>query len=93
MKEKEDKAKLQLLKYLIGADSREIYNTLKFDKEEKDRALKEEFHAFDASIVPFGLQTKKWRNSGEIQVQYEETRTRWDNINIHHRFENISSQV
>lgn len=29
MKEEEDKAKLQLLKYYIGAGGRDIYNTLK----------------------------------------------------------------
>lgn len=38
---KKDVAKLQLLKYLISADGRDIYSTLKFDKEEKDRTLNE----------------------------------------------------
>lgn len=38
---KKDVAKLPLLKYLISADGRDIYSTLKFDKEEKDRTLNE----------------------------------------------------
>lgn len=38
---KKDVAKLQLLKYLISAEGRDIYSTLKFDKEEKDRTLNE----------------------------------------------------
>ena len=33
-------SKLQLFKYLIGNDGRESYNTLRFEKEEKDRTLK-----------------------------------------------------
>lgn len=33
--------KRQLLKHLICADGRDIYSTLKFDKEEKDRTLNE----------------------------------------------------
>lgn len=52
MKDEEDKAKLQLLKNLIVADGREIYNTLKFDKEEKGRKLKEVLDAFDVYCRP-----------------------------------------
>lgn len=38
---KNDVAKWQLLKYLLSADGRDIYSTLKYDKEEKDRTLNE----------------------------------------------------
>lgn len=38
---KKDVAKIQLLKYLLSADGRDIYSTLKYDKEEKDRTLNE----------------------------------------------------
>lgn len=40
-------SKLQLFKYLIGNDGRESYNTLRFEKEEKDRTLKLALDAFD----------------------------------------------
>ena len=52
LKDEEDKAKLQLLKYLIGADGREIYSTLKIDKEEKDGGLKDVLDAFDTYCRP-----------------------------------------
>ena len=52
LKDEEDKAKLQLLKYLMGADGREIYSTLKIDKEEKDRGLKYVLDAFDTYCSP-----------------------------------------
>lgn len=42
-----DKTKLQLLKHSIG-DGIEIYNTLKIDKEENDRTLKEVLDALNA---------------------------------------------
>lgn len=38
---KKDVAKLQLLKYLLSTDVRDIYSTLKYDKEEKYRTLNE----------------------------------------------------
>ena len=47
LKDEEDKAKLQLLKYLMGADGREINSTLKIDKEEKEIGLKDVLDAFD----------------------------------------------
>ena len=47
LKYEEDKGKLQLLKYLMGADGREIYSTLKIDKEEKEIGLKDVRDAFD----------------------------------------------
>ena len=47
LKYEEDKGKLQLLKYLMGADGREIYSTLKIDKEEKEIGLKDVLDAFD----------------------------------------------
>ena len=47
LKDEEDKPKLQLLKYLMGADGREIYSTLKIDKEEKEIGLKDVLDAFD----------------------------------------------
>ena len=40
-------SKLQLFRYLIGNDGRESYNTLRFEKEEKDRTLKLALDAFD----------------------------------------------
>ena len=47
LKDEEDKGILQLLKYLMGADGREIYSTLKIDKEEKEIGLKDVLDAFD----------------------------------------------
>ena len=59
---KEDEhSKLQLFKYLIGNDGREIYNTLRFEKEEKDRTLK---MALDASTIIVVLRKmKRWNDS------------------------------
>lgn len=48
---KKDVAKLQLLKYLISADGRYIYSTLKFDKEEKDRTLNEVLDDIDDKLL------------------------------------------
>lgn len=48
---KKDVAKLQLLKYLISADGRDIYSTLKFDKEEKDGTLNEVLDDIDELLL------------------------------------------
>lgn len=48
---KKDVAKLQLLKYLLSADGRDIYSTLKYDKEEKDRTLNEVLDDIDDKLL------------------------------------------
>ncbi|XP_062572691.1 uncharacterized protein K02A2.6-like [Saccostrea cucullata] len=76
VKDAEDKAKLQLLKYLIGADGREIYSTLKFEKEEKDRKLKDVLEAFDAYCRPKRNETvERFRFNIRKQEQGETIET------------------
>ncbi|XP_062586506.1 uncharacterized protein LOC134257838 [Saccostrea cucullata] len=76
MKDGEDKAKLQLLKYLIGADGREIYSTLKFEKEEKYRKLKDVIEAFDAYCRPKRNETvERFRFNMRKQKQDETIET------------------
>lgn len=48
---KKDVVKLQLLKYLISVDGRDIYSMLKFDKEEKDRMLNEVLDDIDDQLL------------------------------------------
>lgn len=75
-KGEEDKTKLQLLKYSIGADGIEIYNTLKIDKEENDRTLKEVLDAFNAycryksneTVDGFKYKLKKQKPGEPIQT-------------------------
>ena len=57
----DEPSKFQLLKYLIGNDCREIYNTLRFEKEEKDRILKMALNLFDNYCRP--KKKKLWSDS------------------------------
>jgi hypothetical protein len=52
IKDGEEPDKKLLLKYLISADGREIYSTLKFEKQEKGRTLNEILDAFDSYYRP-----------------------------------------
>ena len=81
---KEDEhSKLQLFKYLIGNDGREIYNTLRFEKEEKDRTLKMALDAFDNYCRPkknetverFRFNTRKQETGETIETYITELKT------------------
>ena len=53
MKDQAETVKIQMLKYLIGSEGREIYVTLKHEKkEEKDRTIKQVLDAFDDYCKP-----------------------------------------
>ncbi|XP_061178377.1 uncharacterized protein K02A2.6-like [Saccostrea echinata] len=79
----EEASKLQLFKYLIGSDGREIYNTLKFEKEEKDRTLKMALEAFDKYCRPkknetverFRFNTRKQEAGETIETYITELKT------------------
>ena len=61
--EKERKVKLCL--YLIGSKGREIYGTMQFETEEKDRTLDELIQSFGEYCDP--KKTRRWRGTSSSQ--------------------------
>lgn len=52
LKDKEELEKVKMFTYLISSEGREIYNTMKWDDEEKDRALATVIGNFDKYCQP-----------------------------------------
>ena len=57
MAKTDESLKVKLFKYLIGKKGREIYATMHFDTEEKDRTIDELVKAFDAHCDPIKNET------------------------------------
>ncbi|XP_069128453.1 uncharacterized protein [Argopecten irradians] len=73
LKETEETEKLKMFKYLIGSDGREIYNNIKWDKEEKDRTMNDALTKFESFYKPKKNETvKKFKFNMRIQ-QGDET--------------------
>lgn len=72
LKEQDGEEKLKMLKYLIGSDGPEIYNTLWWETDEKDRTLETVLDTFTGCCQPKQNETVE-RFKFNIRKQEDET--------------------